>query len=202
MKHLKYLLMFLFFSFIIFLTYVEFGGRYILSQYEKRVITFNIRSSYKLPQNFTNFYNVIYKNSLNKNSWNYNFNSLINQSNQEFVCPCKEMAFKIFPTLEIKNKNLIDYLLVTRYIEDNYNQTDCLNFNFSNFDFLENRKEITAVSKSLFSKNVNDLMPLEIVEIIALYENPVKNNRNRNSERALARTRYFHALYLKNLDKK
>lgn len=97
-------------------------------------------------------------------------------------CPCREIAFRIFPSLNIKNKSSLDYILATRYLEQNYSQTECLNFNFSNFDFLDNIKGIQAVSKSLFDKDINDLTSLEIAEIIALYENPVKNNKNKNPE--------------------
>lgn len=201
MKYLKRTLIFAFFLIIIFLTYVELGGRYILSYDDRREITFKIRSTPKLPQNFTTFYNVIYKNSLTKDSWNYNLKVLLGQ-NKMLECPCREMGFRIFPSLDIKNKNSLDYFLVTRYLEQNYSQTDCLNFNFSNFDFLENRKGIDEVSKSLFDKDIKDLTSLEIAEVIALYENPVKNNRIRYHERALARTKYFHELYLKNLNKK
>lgn len=201
MKYLKRTLIFAFLLLIIFLTYVEFGGRYILSHDDRRVITVTIRSTPELPQNFTSFYSIIYKNSLTKNSWNYNLKVLLGQNNIS-ECPCREMAFRIFPSLDIKNKNSLDYFLVTRYLEQNYNQTDCLNFNFSNFDFLENRKGIEEVSKSLFDKDIKDLTSLEIAEVIALYENPVENNRIRYPDRALARTKYFHELYLKNLNKK
>lgn len=201
MKHLKRSLIFAFFLFIIILNYIQFGGRFILSQYDKEVITFKIRSTHKLPQNFTTFYSVIYKNSLTKDSWNYNLKVLLGQ-NKMLECPCREMGFRIFPSLDIKNKNSLDYFLVTRYLEQNYSQTDCLNFIFSNFDFLDKRKGLEAVSKSIFDKEIKDLTPLEIAEVIALNENPVKNNRFRYPERALARTKYFHELYLKNLNKK
>lgn len=201
MKYIKRVFTFLFLLAILLIVYIEFGGRYILNHDDRRVITFKFRSTPKLPQNFTTFYSVIYKNSLTENSWNYNLKVLARQ-NKILECPCREMASRIFPSLTIKNKISLDYLLVTRYLEHNYSQTDCLNFNFSNFDFLENRKGIEAVSKSLFYKDIKDLTPLEIAEVIALNENPIKNNRLKYPERASARTKYFHELYLKNLNKK
>ena len=200
MKYAKKVLVFLVLVLILLFTYIEFGGRYIINQYDRRVITFEIRCRKKLPEKVTTFYNSVYHKSLDKNSWNYNLKSLLGQ-NKMLECPCREMAFRIFPTLDIQNKNSLDYTLVTRYLEQNYSQADCLNFNFSNFDFLENRKGINAVSKSLFDKEIKDLTPLEIAEIIALYENTVKNNRIRNPEIAFVRTKYFHELYLKNLNK-
>ncbi|WP_410498025.1 transglycosylase domain-containing protein [Chryseobacterium sp. Tr-659] len=106
------------------------------------------------------------------------------------------------PTLDINNKASLDYFLIIRYIEQNYTQEDCLNFNFSNFDFLYNRKGIEQASQSLFNKPVTELQPIEMAEILALYENPLKNNRYRNPEYTKARATYFYNLYLNNLNEK
>ncbi|WP_165571795.1 transglycosylase domain-containing protein [Chryseobacterium formosense] len=102
------------------------------------------------------------------------------------------------PQLNIKNLSALDYILVTRYIEHNFSQNECLNFNLSSFDFLENRKGIESVSKSLFNKSVENLKPIEVAEVFALYEKPLKNNRNRNPANAKKRTEQLYQLYLKN----
>ncbi|UPQ77626.1 transglycosylase domain-containing protein [Chryseobacterium nepalense] len=71
-------------------------------------------------------------------------------------------------------------------------------FNFSHFDFLENRKGISKLSKSLFKKDIKDLKSIEMSEIVSLYENPVKNNRYRNPERAKTRAEYLNQTYIIN----
>lgn len=201
MKYLKKMLLLITCSLFLFILYVELSGRYILSTSDKRVITWYIRSSNGLPENFNTFYNTIYPNSLFQNSWSFLGNAIINPNSQKKECPCNQMASNIFPGLEYQNKSSFDQFFIARYIEHSYSQKDCLNFNFRNFDFLENRKGIENVSKSLFNKDVKDLQPIEIAEILALYENPVKNNRYRNSERAKNRAEHFYNLYSKNLKK-
>ncbi|PRB02583.1 hypothetical protein CQ046_11885 [Chryseobacterium sp. MYb7] len=199
MKYLKKILLFIIIVIFSFVLYVELGGRYILNTIDKRLITWSVRSSNKLPENFNTFYNIVYPNSLLQNSWIFLGNAIINQNSQKKECPCNQMASNIFPRLGYQNKSSFDQFLIARYIEHSYSQKDCLNFNFRNFDFLENRKGIENVSKSLFNKEVKDLQPMEIAEILALYENPVKNNRYRSSERAKNRTEHFYNLYSKNL---
>jgi hypothetical protein len=202
MKYFRRIFIIITTAFILFLIYLEFGGRFILNDYDKRIITFNIRASKKLPQNFTNFYNLVYVNSLSENSWNYMFNVLSNSQSPRKECPCNQMAYKLFPTLEINNKKEIDQFITARFIENRFSQKECLAFNFSHFNFLENRKGLVKISQSLFNKDVKDLQPMEMAEILALYENPVKYNRIRNPEKAKARAEYFYNLYLKNLNLK
>lgn len=193
MKYLKRIF-FLFLTLIsLFIFYLEFGGNYILNIDAKKMITNNLKTNKSLPQNITSFYNTIYKNSLSKNSWNFLLNSYSQKD-----CPCYQMTHKIMPQLNIKNLSALDYILVTRYIEHNFSQNECLNFNLSSFDFLENRKGIESVSKSLFNKLVKNLKPIEVAEVFALYEKPLKNNRNRNPENAKKRTEQLYQLYLKN----
>ncbi|CAI8889641.1 transglycosylase domain-containing protein [Chryseobacterium sp. IT-36CA2] len=201
MKYSKKILLFIIFVAFLFVLYVELGGRYILNTTDKRVITWYIRSSNKLPENFNSFYNTVYPKSFSQNSWSFLGNIIIHPNSQKKECPCNQMTNTIFPRLEYQNKSSFDQFLIARYIEHSYSPKDCLNFNFRNFDFLENRKGIENVSKSLFNKEVKDLQPMEIAEILALYENPVKNNRYRNPERAKDRTEHFYNLYSKNLKK-
>lgn len=194
MKILKRILLSIFSIGSIFLLYIEFGGNFVLDKNAKKIITIDIRTSRKLPSNITLFYNTIYKNSLSKNSWDFFLTSDSSQKD----CPCYLMTHRIMPQLNIKNRSAFDYILVTRYIEHNFSQTECLNYNLSKFDFLENRKGIENVSKVLFNKSIENLDPIEIAEIFALFEQPLKNNRNRNPENAKKRTEHFYHLYLNN----
>ncbi len=202
MKYFRRIFMVTATAFILFISYLEFGGIFILNTNDKRAIMFYIRSSEKIPENFSNFYNIVYPNSLSENSWNLAYNSTVNPSTQKKECPCNQMSYKILPTLEINHSKRIYYFInqfiVARFIENKFSQKECLQFNFSYFDFLENRKGLEKISQSLFNKGIKDLQPLEMAEILALYENPVKNNRNRNPERAKSRAEYFYNIYIKN----
>lgn len=163
------------------------------------MVTWSVKTSKKLPENFTHFYNTVYPNALSDNTWNLIVNTFSNSRRKQ--CPCSQMSYTIGAPGNFKSRPIIKYLSISRYIEHQYSQRECLNFNFSNFDFLENRKGIELVSKSLFNKDIKDLQPIEMAEILALYENPVKNNRNRSPERAKIRAEYLNDLYLKNLNK-
>lgn len=199
MKYLKISIALAFAALVFLFLYVEFGGRFIIGNSDKRMITHEIRSSEKLPENFTNFYNTLYPNVLHENSWHLLLQSIINKNNQRKECPCNIAAFQLTPILAINNKKSIDQFVVARYLEHHYSQEECLSFNFSHFDFLENRKGISKLSQSLFKKDIKDLQPIEIAEIVSLYENPVKNNRYRNPERAKTRAEFLNQVYNNNL---
>ncbi|KIC64353.1 hypothetical protein RM51_06505 [Chryseobacterium taiwanense] len=202
MKYLKRFLLLIISSIVFFLLYLEIGGRFIINDVDKKMIIHKIRDSEKIPANFSNFYNTVYPNSLSENSWNFVFSAFIDPDHsQRKECPCNQIAYRLFPILEIKNKQFIDQFLIARYIEHHFSQQDCLNFNFDHFDFSENRKGLQKVSKSLFNKETKNLTPLEMGEILALYEAPQRNNRYRNPERAEVRARHFLNLYEKNVNK-
>ncbi|MDR3022678.1 transglycosylase domain-containing protein [Chryseobacterium sp.] len=174
---------------------------YILNTDNKREIAWYMRNSKKLPGNFVNFYTTVYPNSTSQNSWNFYIKSITQSNLPVNECPCHQTGNRIMPTLNIQNKSTLDYFLLIRYIEQNYSQKDCLNFNFSNFDFLNNNKGIEQVSRSVFNKPSEELQPLEMGEILALYNNPRKSNRYRNPEYTKERATYFYNLYLNNLKK-
>ncbi|KAA2220373.1 transglycosylase domain-containing protein [Chryseobacterium sediminis] len=201
MKYLKRLLIVACIFFILVFLYLEFGGRFVLNTDNKREITWNMRIDKKLPDNFINFYNTVYPNSMSQNSWDFYIKAFTQSNPNVNECPCRETGNRIMPTLNIQNKSPLDYFLLIRYIEQNYTQKDCLNFNFSNFDFLNNNKGIEQVSRSVFNKPAKELHPLEMGEILALYNNPRKSNRYRNPEYAKERATYFYNLYLNNLKK-
>lgn len=198
-KYLKISIALAFAALVLLFLYVEFGGKFIIGNSDKRMIHHEIRSREKLPENFTNFYNTLYPNALHENSWHLLLQSVINKNNQRKECPCNITAFQLTPILAIKGKKSIDQFVVARYLEHHYRQEECLSFNFSHFDFLENRKGISKLSQSLFRKDIKDLQPIEIAEIVSLYENPVKNNRYRNPERAKTRAKFLNQVYINNL---
>lgn len=198
MKYLKLLILLVFASIVLLFLYFEFSGRFIINNSDKQMITHEIRKSEKLPQNFINFYNTLYPNALHENSWHLLLQSVINKNNQRKECPCNITAFQLMPVLAIDNKKSIDQFVVARYLEHHYSQEECLSFNFSHFDFLENRKGISKLSKSLFKKDIKDLKSIEMSEIVSLYENPVKNNRYRNPKRAKTRAEYLNQTYIIN----
>lgn len=201
MKYLKISIALAFAALVLLFLYVESGGRFIIGNSDKRMITQEIKSSKKLPENFTNFYNTLYPNALHENSWHLLLQSVINKNNQRKECPCNITAFQLAPILAINNKKSIDQFVVARYLEHHYTQEECLAFNLSHFDFLENRKGISKLSQSLFRKDIKDLQSIEMAEIVSLYENPVKNNRYRNPESAKIRAEYLNQIYINNSKK-
>lgn len=201
-KYARWIFLLFFAVSILFVLYFEFGGIFVLSTSDKRTITYEIRSSRKLPENFTLFYNTVYQNSLSSNSWNYRISALVKSESSGKDCPCSRMAYRVFPVLEINNKKGIDQFLTARYIERHFSQEECLASNFGCHNFPENQKGVFKVSEFLFHKDLKDLKPLEMAEIIALYENPVRYNRFRNPEKAQTRTVHFYTLYLNNFKMK
>ncbi|PIF44855.1 transglycosylase [Chryseobacterium sp. 52] len=201
MKFLKRITVVLVSAFALLILYIEFGGKYVLDIKDRQLITWTMRSTQKLPENFTGFYGTVYPKYLSTNSWDQIINSVFNSNTSIKNCPCSQTSYFLYPRKTFKSQLIIKYHIISRYIELHYSQKDCLNFNFSTFDFLENRKGISDISQSLFNKNTKDLSPIEMAEILALYENPLKNSRNKNPERAKKRTAYFYNLYSKNLTK-
>ncbi|WP_294298048.1 transglycosylase domain-containing protein [uncultured Chryseobacterium sp.] len=197
-KYIRWVFTLLFAALVLFVLYLEFGGRYILNTSDKRSITYEMRSSRKLPKNFILFYNTIYPNSLSSDSWSYVIGAFLKPRSSRRECPCNQTANRFFPILEIRNKKGIDQFLTARYIEHQFTQQECLASNFNKFDFLENRKGLSQVSQSLFNKKTEDLKPIEMAEILAIYEGPVKNNRHRNPEKARKRAAHFYKIYLNN----
>ncbi|WP_294331351.1 transglycosylase domain-containing protein [uncultured Chryseobacterium sp.] len=198
MKCIKWMLILFFTAFLSFAIYLESGGNFILNHSDKQLITYEIRSCKKLPENFTSFYNTVYPNSLFSDSWSYVTGAFLKPRSSRRECPCNQTANRFFPILEIRNKKGIDQFLTARYIEHQFTQQECLASNFNKFDFLENRKGLSQVSQSLFNKKTEDLKPFEMAEILAIYEGPVKNNRHRNPEKARKRAAHFYKIYLNN----
>lgn len=171
-----------------FYLYVENGAKIHFSHRERTELIQQIKSAPKLPDNFVEFYNGVYPESLENNFWKKSYHQLTSRYHLDSELPSQNVAnLSAGPFLRYK-KRYINNILLIRHIEQNTTQTECLNFIFRNFDFLYDRRGIEAVSQDLFKKNVKDLKPLEMAEIISLAENPVRNNRYRNPERAKMRT--------------
>lgn len=105
-KYLKLLMLLAFASIVLLFLYFEFGGRFIINNSDKRMITNEIRKSKKLPENFIHFYNTLYPNALHENSWHLLLQSVINKKNQRKECPCNITAFQLMPVLAIDNKKV------------------------------------------------------------------------------------------------
>ncbi|MCT2560889.1 transglycosylase domain-containing protein [Chryseobacterium herbae] len=201
MKFLKSITIALISTFALLILCIEFGGKYFLDAEDRRIITVTVGSAPKLPENFITFYNTVYPKSLSTNSWDLMINNTFSSSVSKKECPCSQTAYTFYPHLTFKTQSVVKYFIISRYIEHHYNPKNCLSFNFDMFDFLENRKGVTILSKSLFNKKIKDLSPVEMAEILSLYENPAKNNRNTNPQHSKVRTAYFYDLYIKNLNK-
>lgn len=139
-KCIKWMLILFFTAFLFFVIYLESGGNFILNHSDKQLITYEMRSCKKLPENFTSFYNTVYPNSLFSDSWSYVIDDLLKPQSSRKECPCSQTAYRLFPLLEIHNKKGIDQFLTARYIEHHFTQQECLSFNFNKFDFLEKKK--------------------------------------------------------------
>lgn len=200
-KYIRWIFILLFAVSVSFVLYLEFGGIFVLSTSDKRTITYELRSSRKLPENFTLFYDTVYPNSLSSDSWNYRLSALVKKSSGK-DCPCSQTAYRLLPVLEIHNKKGIDQFLTARHIEHHFSQEECLASNFGHYHFPENQKGVFKVSEFLFHKELKDLKPLEMAEIIALYENPVRYSRFRNPEKAQKRAVHFYSIYLNNFKMK
>lgn len=201
MKYSKGFLIILCSVLIVFFLYLEWRGSLILNINNKKEVSGYMQVNKKLPENFITFYNTVYPNSMSQNSWNF-YLKFLTQSHPDLnACPCHRTGNRMMPILSIQNKSSLDYFLLIRYIEQNYSPEDCLNFNFSNFDFLNDRKGIEQISHDLFNKSAEKLQPVEMAEILALYENPKKNDRYRNPEMTKNRAAHFYNLYLSNLKK-
>lgn len=202
MKYIKWVFILPFAVFVSFALYLEFGGRFFINDSDKQMITNEIRSSRKLPENFADFYNTVYPDALQNNSWNYLFTGLVHGLAKRTECPCNQMAYRLFPILQIRNKKGFDQFSTARYIEHHFNQMECLAFNFEKSDFLDGRRGLAAISRSLFNKETKNLQLIEMAEILALSENPGRYNRLRNPEKAQERAEQIYNTYLDNLKMK
>lgn len=174
--------------------YIENGAKIYFPEKERNELINNIKSAPPVPNNFIEFYDVVYPKSLKDNYFKKFYRQFINfYTNRGERLPSQNVAnISISPFLNNNShKNSLNTLFLIRYIEQETTQQQCLNYELKNYNFLYNRKGIEAVSQDLFQKPVKELKPLEIAEIIALLENPTRNNRFRNPEKANQRTNVF-----------
>lgn len=176
--------------------YIENGAKIYFPEKQRIEIIKNIKSAPQQPDNFVQFYNSVYPESLKDNFWKIVYRNFTTLFPVRSILLSRNVANNFVSPFSInKGHNRINNISLIRYIEQNTTQKECLNFEFQKFDFLHNRKGIDAVSQDLFKKSVNDLQPIEMAEILALYENPVKNDRYRNPKRAKKRANVFLERY-------
>ncbi len=163
------------------LIFLETGSSVYLSDETKRMITFEVRSSPKLPPNFLGFYNKVFPKSLEKGVWNWVFSKFsTNMKNTE--CPCATLAYN--PMLYNRHSDgigsVVARLTVALQFEEIYSQTECLNYLTHSYDFLRNIRGIQAASKFYLNKAIEDLNESEMAELIARMENPSLYDREKN----------------------
>ena len=176
---MKKILKFVFFSIgiIVFLIfgcykYYEYKYKQNLKSENLNIFLEQIKNSKNLSQNFYNTYEEI-----NPKSIEYDlFYSIIKKTE----CQSQRIARRIYPIVKKSNKNRIENLsfeyFLTREIEKNTTQKQCLNWNVENFDFMYNTNGIESASKFYFQKKLQNLSSQEIETLIKMLENPVKNN--------------------------
>lgn len=197
-KPLLYSAIFFIVACLSFYLYLENGAKIHFPKKERIELIQQIKSAPKLPDNFIEFYNGVYPESLENNFWKKTYHQSTSRYLLNNNLPSQNVAnLAVGPFLQY-NKRSINNAVLIRNIEKNTTQTECLNFIFKNFDFLYNRKGIEDVSQDLFNKNVKDLNPIEMAEIVALTENPVRNDRYRNPERAKMRSEVLLNRYQNN----
>ena len=185
---------------VCFYIYIEIGAKYYFSEIDRKEIVDEIKNSPQLPENFVQFYNVIYPKNLSNSTWKTVFRNLISQDSKEKVeCLSLSLATRFSIVYNYHGLNIVHPLMMSRYLEKNVSQKQCLNFQFEKFNFLYNQKGVKAVSQNLFKKPLKDLEPLEMSEILALMQNPIRYDRFRNPEKAKQRTNYILKKYKNNI---
>lgn len=185
-----------------FYLYIENGAKIYFPEKERTELIQQIKSAPQLPENFVNFYSVVYPNNIKYTTWSYlkrQFLSIFPSRDEN--CLYFQVAKNFcFPQKIYHVKNLFKPIMFSAYIEDYVSQKECLNYQFLKFDFLQNRIGLEAVSQDLFKKPLKNLQPIELAEIIALSENPIRNNRYRNPERTQQRSKALLERYQQKLD--
>lgn len=179
---------------ICFYIFIENGAKYYFSEVDRTEFVQKIKNAPELPENFVEFYNVIYPKNLSNSTWKTVFNNLVFQDFKEKKeCLSLSLAIRFCVPFyrSYHSYNVVHPLMMSRYLEKNVTQIECLNYNFNNFNFRYNRLGIESVSQNLFKKPLKNLKPIEMAEIIALMDSPTRYDRFRNPEKAKQRTNYI-----------
>ena len=182
--------------------FLENGAKFYYPEKDRLELVQRIKSSPPLPDNFVEFYNIIYPNNQNYTTWGFlkkQFSSL--NPNRDLECFSLTLTRRF--SIPYKNSNrlmsALKPIMVSLYVEDFVTQKVCFDYLCNNFNFTNNQKGVKAVSQNLFKKPLKDLEPLEMSEILALMQNPIRYDRFRNPEKAKQRTNYILKKYKNNI---
>jgi len=110
----------------------------------------------------------------------YNDKSQIKKRN----CPCENASNYIGP---YRHGFSITKKIYKLKIEKEFNEEECLKFDFLNADYLYGNKGIKQASKYYFNKEIEKLNEKEIINLILMLENPSLYNPKR--ERNITKTK-------------
>ena len=131
-----------------------------------------INKSKELPNNFYSAYEMINPKSTE--------NNLIHSIFQKSECQSLKVSGRISNIVKKqqlnRRENLIFGYFLTKKIEKNTTQKQCLTWTANQFDFLYNIKGIENASEFYFRKKIRNLDADQLLTLIRMMENPVKNN--------------------------
>ncbi|WP_161802553.1 transglycosylase domain-containing protein [Riemerella anatipestifer] len=122
---------------------------------------------------------IFYKTyeKLNPNS---SENDLLYSFIENTECQSQKVARRICIIVKLQNTTRLESLtfeyFLTRDIEKNTTQRQCLNWNVQNYDFLYNVRGIENASIFYYKKELKNLNEKELEILIKMYKNPFKYN--------------------------
>lgn len=171
-KVLGFVIGFLLIFFIGFYIYYQNNFENNLKSDELNQIISEIQHSKNLPPNFYKTYEILKPNSLK--------NDLIMATLNKTECQSLEVARRIYYAVrknhQSRIKNLLFEYFLTKKIEKNTTQKQCLDWTTRNFNFLYKTKGIENASNFYFKKNLENLNENEMEILVKMLDNPVKNN--------------------------
>lgn len=131
-----------------------------------------IKSQEQVPDNFKETYHNVHKSSSTNK---YVFNKIINKKNNE--CSCLAAA-KIAHISHANNAAIYkrNSFILSKKLEKECTQDECLNFLLNNFDFLYAQVGIKNAAEFYFDKNIHDLNETEHKTLIVMMKNPALYN--------------------------
>lgn len=152
---------------------------YHWNQFEKNLNTrelnnfiSQINKSKELPKNFYSAYEKVNPKSSE--------NNLVLSILQKTECQSLNVSRRIFNKVKRqrlnRRENLTFEYFLTKEIERNTTQRQCITWTAQEFNFLYRTKGIEQASEFYFKKNVTNLDKDQLNTLIRMMENPVKNN--------------------------
>ena len=132
----------------------------------------DIKKSKELPLNFYKAYEKRNPNSIK--------NDILGSIFYETECQSQRTARKIYMIVKKQNNNRFQNLtfeyFLTREIEKNTNQKQCLNWNVQNADLLYGNKGIENASTFYYKTELENLDTKDLENLILMLESPLKYN--------------------------